>query len=275
MHAKPIPGCCPLAKHCLKVPQPMPNNTNNTNNADANDADDELETENDSTGLENDKKTKSKRQLTSIRDQKNYVPNEAKNRHTENGLAINSFRRQAMNAEFSVVDLVSNDETRQPVKPGAKRWDRLKKKMVPVQDHRAGKIRTESGAWIASSFKTGRYNEWKEKSKIEEQLHKEQQDENDDAVEAKRMKFSQSHGERYPVGRYARHNAKVAAKKNAIIPGNRKYTNELRNPDQIVRSRMRLQLIKQRNAVNTLRKAENRKRSMRTYRNSIVIYPKK
>lgn len=194
----------------------------------------------------------------------NYIPYEPKNKHTENGLAINSFQRQAMNAEFSIIDRASNNDGRHSVKPGAKRWDRLKKKMVSVQDHRAGKIRTESGAWIAASFKTGRYDEWKEKSKIEEQLAADCIDDEEE-IEVKRSKFNQSHEQRYPIGRFARHNAKVAAKKNLTIPGNRKNGNEMRNPDQIVKARMRLELIKRRNAENAVRKAENRKRSMRNY----------
>lgn len=36
------------------------------------------------------------------------------------------------------------------------------------QDPKAKKIRTESGVWIPATYKTNRYNEWKQKSKIDE-----------------------------------------------------------------------------------------------------------
>lgn len=102
----------------------------------------------------------------------NYVPYESSDKHTEDGLAINSFEQQAQKAEFSITDKVEEIK----FKPGAKKWDRIRKKMVPVQDPRAGKIRTESGIWIPATYKTGRYADWKEKTKIEEQVHKEFED---------------------------------------------------------------------------------------------------
>lgn len=153
-----------------------------------------------------------------------------------------------MNAEFSVVDRDNSSDFRP--KSGMKKWDRIKKKMVSVQDPRANKIRTESGAWIPASFKTGRYTNWKEKSKIEEQLQRENGSDDDGVKPLSREK-------RYPVGQHARHNAKVAAKKYAG------GDNELRHPEQIVKARMRLEFIKKRNTENALRKTENRKRSMR------------
>ncbi|XP_018784942.1 PREDICTED: ATP-dependent RNA helicase DDX54 [Bactrocera latifrons] len=196
--------------------------------------------------LYKDKKKKKKK--THAKDNEHYIPYQSADKHTEDGLAINSFERQAMNAEFSVVDRDNSSDFRP--KPGMKKWDRIKKKMVSVQDPRAGKIRTESGAWIPASFKTGRYSDWKEKSKIEEQLQREN-DGDDDGFKPL------SHEKRYPVGQHARHNAKVAAKQRAG------GVNELRHPEQIVKARMRLEFIKKRNADNAVRKAENRKRSMR------------
>lgn len=104
----------------------------------------------------------------------NYIPYNAADKHTEDGLAINSFEQQAQNAEFSV----SNKADEQvKFKPGQKKWDRIKKKMVPIQDPRSGKIRTESGIWIPATYKTNRYADWKEKTKIEEQVHREFADE--------------------------------------------------------------------------------------------------
>lgn len=36
------------------------------------------------------------------------------------------------------------------------------------QDTRKGKIKTESGKWIPATFKSNRYAQWKEKSKIDQ-----------------------------------------------------------------------------------------------------------
>lgn len=189
-----------------------------------------------------------KKKKVHVKDDENFIPYQSADKHTEDGLAINSFDRQAMNAEFSVID---RDNNAMQHKPGMKKWDRIKKKMVSVQDPRSGKIRTESGAWIPASFKTGRYNDWKEKSKIEEQLQREAGSDDDNVKPL-------SHEKRYPVSRHARHNAKVEAKRRTGT-GDK----ELRHPDQIVKQRMRLDFIKRRNTENTERKAENRKRSMR------------
>lgn len=207
-------------------------------------------------------KPKKKKRKQQVKDEENYIPYQSADKHTEDGLAINSFERQARNAEFSVVDRNKSQEIQH--KPGMKKWDRIKKKMVSVQDPRANKIRTESGAWIPASFKTGRYNEWKEKSKIEEQMQRENADSDDDNFKPL------SHAQRYPVGRHARHNAKLELKKR--ITGDDK---ELRRPEQIVKSRMRLEFIKRRNEENATKKTENRKRSMRKNQRPKAAAPQK
>ncbi|KAM7354898.1 ATP-dependent RNA helicase DDX54 [Cochliomyia hominivorax] len=194
-------------------------------------------------------KKQKKIKKVNVKDTENFIPYQSADKHTEDGLAINSFERQAMNAEFSVIDRETNEVKH---KPGLKKWDRIKKKMVAVQDPRAGKIRTESGAWIPASFKTGRYTTWKEKTKIEEQLAKEAGSDDESFRPL-------SHEKRYPVSRHARHNIKMEEKKRAATGMGK----ELRTPEQIVKSRMRLEFIKRRLAENTERKAENRKRSMR------------
>ncbi|XP_067644860.1 ATP-dependent RNA helicase DDX54 [Eurosta solidaginis] len=199
--------------------------------------------------LEDLYKDKKKKKKNYVKDTENYIPYQSVDKNTEDGLAMDSFERQAMNAEFSVIDRDNTTDFRH--KPGMKKWDRIKKKMVSVQDPRSGKIRTESGAWIPASFKTGRYNDWKEKSKIEEQIQREAETDDDGMKPL-------SHKQRYPVGQHARHNAKMVVKQRA---GGGE--NELRHPEQIVKARLRLEFIKKRNTQNAIRKAENRKRSMR------------
>lgn len=54
------------------------------------------------------------------------------------------------------------------------------------QDARAGKIKTESGVWIPASYKSKRYAEWKEKTKIEQE---ENDDDNEDGAHAPKGMF--------------------------------------------------------------------------------------
>lgn len=115
------------------------------------------------------KRMKKAKLLKSTRDTENYIPYHSSDKHTEDGLAINSFERQAQNAELSI----STNTQEMNYKPGQKKWDRIKKKMVSVENPKAGKIRTESGIWIPATYKTGRYADWKEKTKTEDILHQE------------------------------------------------------------------------------------------------------
>lgn len=112
---------------------------------------------------------KKKQIVANLRDEENFIPYQSSDKHTEDGLAVNTFEQQARNAEISVAQ-----EYQQALyKPGQKKWDRIKKKMVSVENPKAGKIRTESGAWIPKTYKTGRYDDWKEKNKIEEKVSQE------------------------------------------------------------------------------------------------------
>lgn len=45
-------------------------------------------------------------------------------------------------------------------------WDKKKKRMVGVNsDSKVGKIKSESGAWIPATYKSGRYKNWVERNK--------------------------------------------------------------------------------------------------------------
>lgn len=106
----------------------------------------------------------------SVRDTENYVPYHSSDKNTEEGLAINSFERQAQQAELSI----SSQTTKEAIYyPGQKKWDRIRKKMVSVENPKNNKIRTESGIWIPATYKTGRYADWKEKTKTEDMIHQE------------------------------------------------------------------------------------------------------
>jgi ATP-dependent RNA helicase DDX54/DBP10 len=99
-----------------------------------------------------------------------------------NRLSINTFTKDARSAEISVAP---DSHEGQKMEQKLKRWDRKKKKMVSVQDKRVGKILTEHGSWIPASYKTNRYEKWKDKTKIEEQLEREHN--SDDEAPVKQM----------------------------------------------------------------------------------------
>lgn len=197
------------------------------------------------------KPKKKKKKNDNFKDTEHFIPYQSNDKHTEEGLAINLFEKQAKNAEFSVQTEQNVNDFK--IRPGAKKWDRIKKKMVSVQDPRAGKIRTESGIWIPATYKTGRYNEWKEKTKIEEQLQKEYSNDDDATT-------SLNHNQKYPVSRWARHNMKMKEKQR-FSKDNK--DNELKNPEQIVKRRLRLEFVKKRELENKIKKAQNRKKHMR------------
>lgn len=180
----------------------------------------------------------------------NYIPYASADKHTEDGLAINSFEQQAKSAEFSITNKIEEVST---FRPGQKKWDRLKKKMVPAVDPRAGKIRTESGIWIPSTYKTSRYADWKEKTKIEEQVHREL---DESGVEPQRPKFALE----TRWGRTMANQEKKAA--GAVVVNGRKAAkSEIKSADQIVRERMRLDFIKGKETKNKIKKAANRKKA--------------
>merc|ERR1712025_746407 len=68
-------------------------------------------------------------------------------------------------AHGAVLDLTGDDEGEMRKKKGAMVWDKKSKKYVRVQDDKK-RIKTESGVYISATYKTNRYNKWKERSKL-------------------------------------------------------------------------------------------------------------
>lgn len=85
---------------------------------------------------------------------------------SERQLALDKvdFARQA---EGASVDIIMDDDRGMYKQQHGKRWDRRLKKYVGTGDEPANKkIRTEDGTWLPASYKTGKYEEWKQKQKI-------------------------------------------------------------------------------------------------------------
>lgn len=148
------------------------------------------------------------------KDEDNYIPYTPADAHTEEGLAVNSFQNEASQAQF---DLTGDSEEAFTLHKQLKKWDRKKKKMVTVTNSKAGKIRTESGVWIPASYKSNRYAEWKEKTKIQE----DDNDSGDEGPQKRSMKKA-------PNTHWARHNEKLV---------NKQKKSELKTSDQILKMR--------------------------------------
>lgn len=223
----------------------------------------------------NKKPFKKLRRLTEqkpTRDTENYIPYHSSDKNTEDGLAINSFERQAQQAELSISQ---NDNTQDMhYRPGQKKWDRIKKKMVAVENPKNGKIRTESGIWIPATYKTGRYADWKEKTKTEDMIH---QDMGLEGIVSYWKNVPTFYTQTYicfahffpqivpkrdddmPTTHWKRHNLKMDLKKRMQSGEG----GEIKAPEQIVRERLRLEMIKNRERVNKRSKDSNRKRNMK------------
>ncbi|KAJ8957599.1 hypothetical protein NQ314_006525 [Rhamnusium bicolor] len=145
----------------------------------------------------------------------NYIPYLPSDQHTEEGLAVNNFQKEASGAQL---DLVGDSEDTLKIHKQLKVWDRKKKKMVAVPDARTGKIKTESGAWIPATYKSNRYAQWKEKMKVG------QDEEDDDETPTQRDILK-----RKPYTHWARHNEKVKSKQRK---------SEMKTSDQIVKARI-------------------------------------
>jgi ATP-dependent RNA helicase DDX54/DBP10 len=178
------------------------------------------------------------------RDKDYFIPYQQTDRVTEEGFAINSFTRDAKQAEFSVT---ADSVEGQRLNKTLQRWDRKKKKMVNVTDPRAGKIRTEHGLWISASYKTDRYAKWKERTKLDERLEQQQADSDDDNAVLKPQIRHNIHTH------WGRHNAKVERKK-MIDP-------ELKNKDQLMKQRLRKEKLQARELSSKMRNDAKRKRS--------------
>nr|XP_023017464.1 ATP-dependent RNA helicase DDX54 [Leptinotarsa decemlineata] len=153
----------------------------------------------------------------------NYIPYAPVDQHTEQGLSVNNFQKEATRAQL---DLVGDSEEILRLNKQQKVWDRKKKKMVALPSAKSGKIRTESGAWIPATYKSDRYAQWKEKTKAGAD-----DDGDSDEEQPKRELHRRANTH------WARHNEKIKIKQRK---------SELKNSDQIVKAQMLSEKKKQR-----------------------------
>ncbi|XP_011503784.1 PREDICTED: ATP-dependent RNA helicase DDX54 [Ceratosolen solmsi marchali] len=172
---------------------------------------------------------KHKKKQKVLKDDQFYVPYTAPDRHTEQGLAVNNFTTEA---DKVYLDFTADNENSRRFQNQIKKWDRKKKKMITIENNpKAGKIQTESGTWIPSTYKTKRYLQWKEKNKIGII----QNDDNTDNEVSLQMQKLETSAKTH----WARHNQKLKEKI--------RIKSELKTPDQILKARKILERKKQRN----------------------------
>uniref|UniRef100_A0A182NHT0 RNA helicase n=1 Tax=Anopheles dirus TaxID=7168 RepID=A0A182NHT0_9DIPT len=194
-----------------------------------------------------------KRAKRTGRDEEHFIAYQAKDAVEEDGYAIDNFARQANSAELSVVGDTADG---QRMHRQLQKWDRKKKKMVNVENPKAGKIRTEHGVWIAASYKTGRYDKWKERTKADEQLLADQGQASDDddggdgGMSA--VPIPQRH---YPHTHWGRHNAKADLHRMRSGMG-------LKSAEQIVKTRMEKEEKMTREKQARLRNIQRKKRAL-------------
>ncbi|XP_075238579.1 ATP-dependent RNA helicase DDX54 isoform X2 [Lycorma delicatula] len=152
-----------------------------------------------------------------VRDE-NYIPYKPVDMHTELGLAVNNFNQEASKA---VLDLTGDTKDALSKKGRARMiWDKKKKKMVGVNNNsKEGKIKSESGAWIPASFRSGRYDQWVAKTKADADEESEQSDDENSRAKTAQRPTPHTH--------WGHHNAKM----------NAKVKSDLKRPEQILKAR--------------------------------------
>ncbi|XP_072839817.2 ATP-dependent RNA helicase DDX54 [Pogona vitticeps] len=114
---------------------------------------------------------KKRRKVSVEQDKDFYIPYRPKDFDSERGLCIggegSAFEQQASGA---VLDLMGDENQSMNKNKQLLKWDRKKKRFVgQTGQEDKKKIRTESGAYISSSYKSNLYEKWKKRNRIDEQ----------------------------------------------------------------------------------------------------------
>ena len=157
-----------------------------------------------------------------VRDESNYIPYQPADHHAETGYSLQTGFTAQVNG--AVLDLTGDEDSEIRKRKGAVVWDKKSKKYVKVQDDKK-RIKTESGVYISATYKTNRYARWKERSKLAQQQETVEEDDQDGGRGTKRPNT------RLPDSHPAMKKAKLAVRVG------RKNKNEIRRPEQILKTR--------------------------------------
>ncbi|XP_014239422.1 ATP-dependent RNA helicase DDX54 [Cimex lectularius] len=179
-----------------------------------------------------DRLNPSKKFKTTI-DKENFISYRPLDQHTEAGLAINNFQKDVASAGL---ELTGDTESVMKSSKSTKVWDKKKKRMVEKVNDKKTMIKSESGAWIPASFKSGRYQQWVERSKVN--TNQDESDEDENANSNVRRKQPNTH--------WAKHNRKMELKKKSL----------LKRPEQILKARQALEKKKNRHGRHKKKKGK-------------------
>uniref|UniRef100_A0A0P4WQ32 RNA helicase n=1 Tax=Scylla olivacea TaxID=85551 RepID=A0A0P4WQ32_SCYOL len=197
-------------------------------------------------------KQKKAKKTQDFRDKDFYIPYTKDNVFAEDGYSLgSSFQKEA---EASQLDLVQDDDSLQRKTSALHRWDRQKKKFVGTQIQQK-RIKTESGVWIAASYKTNRYKKWIEKGKrkiVEENSDEEEGEEN-------QGKVSNKNGKTFKAVRPRSYNKAHPLLRNQKGP-KRGYKRELKTKDEIVKETKRLEAERQKHIEGRMKNLMKRKK---------------
>ncbi|KAL1123036.1 hypothetical protein AAG570_002124, partial [Ranatra chinensis] len=143
--------------------------------------------------------------------------------------------------DASAVGLDLTADTENALRSGVQKkvWDKKRKKLVGVQDGKAGKIKSESGAWISATYKSGRYKQWMDKMKApKHQFSVQEEEEELNGNETRRFQIPNTH--------WGRHNLKLSQ---------RRVKSDLKKPEQILKEREKKEKRKQKH----IKKRANKK----------------
>lgn len=198
-------------------------------------------------------KAKKAKKTQDFKDKDFYIPYTKDNMFAEDGYSLgSSFQKEA---EASQLDLVQDDDSLQRKTSALHKWDRQKKKFVGTQIQQK-RIKTESGVWIAASYKTDRYKKWIEKGKrkiIEENSDEEEGEGNQGNV-------SNKNGKTFKAVRPRSYNKAHPLLRNQKGP-KRGYKRELKTQDEIVKETKRLEAERQKHIEGRMKNLMKRKKA--------------
>lgn len=196
------------------------------------------------------KKKKKKQKKENFKDDEFYIEYKPKDFHTETGLTLGSnqanFAKESSTVSFDM--LGDDDQLMRKQKGQHKVWDRKRKKFVNAQDVGSGakKIKTESGSRISASYKKNLYEDWKKRSKVDEQDNIEREVKQDYRKGFNRNNRSLVFTPKHPGSFDTRGDQ-------------RKPRSELKRPEQILKQR-KMDAIKRNTKVKNNKRGKKRKR---------------
>ncbi|CAO3692294.1 unnamed protein product [Rhizopus stolonifer] len=116
-----------------------------------------------------DLKQNKKKNKNSYKDEEYYLSYTQKDANTERGYSMTNTGNFAEQASKAQLDLTGDDKDAMKSGKNMLRWDAKKKKFVRgtgVGSDNKKMIRTESGALISASYKSGRFDDWAKKKHI-------------------------------------------------------------------------------------------------------------